>query len=395
MKANTLLNRYLVRELIPPFLINMVFFSFIFLMRQILDITDLIVNYRVSPLTFLLMLAFSMPYFLVYIIPMSVMMSVLLTFIRMSSDNEITALKAGGVSLYQLLFPVLVFAALCTLLTAAMTFYGMPWGAASYRQLALSVAQDNLSVGLEEQQFNDSFEGVTFYVNQIRPKKGELLDVFIQDQREAGVSSTVVAPQGRLFAGASDYSFTLRLYSGIINQVNLDDRSAHTIRFDTYDLHLSLKKAVSDIREKEKDEKEMTFSELKEALGKADPGSPRYYELLLELHEKFSIPFASLALAVLALPLGIRSFSSRKSAGLGIGLLAFLIYYLLLSTGLIFGETGLLPPAVGMWAPNLIMGGAGIYLLVKAANDRPVLFFRLLREGFSRLLARGRGKGAS
>jgi lipopolysaccharide export system permease protein len=386
MKLNTIVNRYLIREFLPPFAINLVFFSFIFLMRQILEITNLIVNYEVSLLTFFRMLAYSMPYFLVYIIPMSVMMGVLLTFIRMAGDNEITALKAGGVGLYQLLPPVLVFGAVCAAVTAAMALYGMPWGAGNYRMLALEVAQSSFSVGLEEKQFNNSFEGVTFYVNHIRMQDRMLEDVFIEDQRKAGISSTIVAPRGYLFSGDEKYSFVLRLYRGTVNQVDLENRSAHTIRFDTYDLRLDLKTAVADMKKGRKDEKEMTYAQLREALRRSEPAGSRYYELLLELHRKFSIPAACLVLALLAVPLGVRSVSARKSAGLGIGLFAFLAYYLMLSAGMVLGEAGIYPPAIGMWAPNGVMGAAGVYLFAKAARDRPIRLVHWIRMLASRLV---------
>ncbi|MFW6335438.1 MAG: LptF/LptG family permease, partial [Desulfosalsimonas sp.] len=141
MKINTIVNRFILKELVPPFFMNMGFFMFVFLMREILDITNMIVNYQVSLGIFLLLIVYSMPYFLVYIIPMSVMMSVLLTFLRMSSDNEILALKSAGVSIYNLVAPVLVFAAAGAAVTVFMAAYGMPWGKSSYEQLSMQVVQ--------------------------------------------------------------------------------------------------------------------------------------------------------------------------------------------------------------------------------------------------------------
>ena len=380
MKPNSIIHRYLLKEFIPPFVINLVFFSFIFLMRQILEITNMIVNYQIGIMTFILMLIYSRPYFLVYIIPMSVMMSVMLTFLRMSGDNEVTALKAGGVSLYQLLPPVLIFGIICALLTACMAVYGMPWGSNANKMLALEVARTNFNIGLKEKRFNDSFDGVTFYVNQVNLKDRLLKDIFIEDQRKAGISSTVVAPKGYIFSGTDQYSFVLRLYEGMINQVDLDKRSAHTIEFDTYDLQLDFKNAVTNMKRGEKDEKEMGLSEIVHYLDRADTDSQRYNSILLEFHKKFSIPMASIALAILAVPLGVRSTTSRRSAGLGIGLFAFLVYYLLLSAGMVLGEAGIYPPVIGMWAPNVIMGGCGIYLLIKAANDRPILLFQVIQR---------------
>ena len=100
---NTIINRYIFKELWSPFGISMAFFSFVFIMAELPEITDYVVNYQIGLKTVLLLLTYAMPYFLQFVIPMSVMISVLLTFLRMSADMEIVALKAGGVSIYRLL----------------------------------------------------------------------------------------------------------------------------------------------------------------------------------------------------------------------------------------------------------------------------------------------------
>ncbi|MCK5782946.1 MAG: LPS export ABC transporter permease LptF, partial [Desulfobacterales bacterium] len=338
MKMNTAVNRYIFKELIPPYTMNLLFFIFVFLMRQVLEITNVVVNYQVSLMAFFLMLAYSMPYFLAYIIPMSVMMSVLLTFLRLSNDNEIVALKASGISLYHLLPPVVVFSVLNALLTAYMAIYGIPWGQQSYKQMALNVVQSNFSVGLKERQFNDSFDGVMFYVNKIDFKDNSLGDIYIEDQRNEGFSTTIVSPKGRIFDGKDKLSFILSLYNGVINQVNLKNRAVHSIQFDSYDLQLDLKHAVQKIRGKKRNRKEMNLKELVAFLKTEKTKSKKYYSVWVEFHKKFSIPFACIALGILAVPLGVQSSSTRKSAGLGLGLIAFLIYYLLLSAGLVFSE---------------------------------------------------------
>ena len=386
MKINSIINRYVFRELIPPFIMNLVFFLFVFLMRQILDITNMIVNYQVSVIAFFLLIFYSMPYFLVYVIPMSAMMSVLLTSLKLSNDNEIVALKAGGVSLYGLLPPVCLFAVMTFLLTAGMAVYGLPWGTTSYKQIALDVVRSNFNIGLKENNFNDSFDGVMFYVKHIDFKTRQLNDVFIEDSRESGVSSTVVAPKGRFLGGTDNSSLVLRLDKGLINQVDIKNRSAHTIRFDTYDIRLDLKRAVSDYQKRDKDENEMQLSELVNAVDSAKAKKDkRYLSLLMALHRKFSIPFACIALSILAFPLGIQTESARRSAGLGIGLISFLTYYLLLSAGTLLSESRICSPAVGMWAPDLIMGGLGIYLYIRTANDHPITLFSRLRYGLVRM----------
>jgi len=391
MKLHSIVNRYIFSELVPPFVMNLVFFIFIFLMRQILEITNVIVNYQVSIIVFFLMLIYSMPYFLVYIIPMSVMMSVLLTFLRLSNDNEVIALKASGISVYRLLPPVLVFGSICAVITGGMAIYGMPWGKQSYKTMVLKMAESNFNVGLKERQFNDIFDGVMFYVNKVDLQNMSLIDIYIEDDRKEDVSSTVLAPRGYLFPGQDKYSFVLRLYNGEINQVSLKNRSSHIIHFDTYDIRLDLKEAITKAKNKRRDEKEMSVSELLAYLKATEFETDQVKlakrnSVLLEFHKKFSIPFACISLAILAIPLGVQSLSTRKSAGLGVGLVAFLIYYLLLSAGLVSGEAGIIPPIMGMWLPNIIMGGIGIYLLVKTVNDQPIKIFLYLNQFVNKIL---------
>jgi len=379
MKTTTIISRYIFQEMIPPFIINMVFFTFMFLMTRILEITDMIVNYGVNIGTVFKILGFTMPFFLQFIIPMSVMMAVLLTFLKMSSDNEIIALKAGGVSIYRLLPPVFLFALVGVFLTATTAIYGLPTGRMAMKKLLYEVAVNNSEIGLKPRTFNDAFNGVMLYVNRIEPATRTLRDVFIEDQRSPDVVSTVVSPKGRLFSQPETGSFQLRLYNGSINQVDVRDRSAHTVQFQTYDLRLDIQKSAAVHGGGPKNQEEMTIPELLAFLEKAGKKDDRYYLTLMELHKKFSLPFSCLFLALLAVPLGIQSRHAKRSFGVGLGLIFFLFYYLMLSVGWVFGENGSYPPAVGMWVPNLVVGGIGLFLLIRNAKERPVRIEFIMR----------------
>lgn len=372
MRANKIIYRYIFWELIPPFLVNVVFFTFIFLMTKILEITNLIVNYRISLSVVLLMLMYSMPFFLQFIIPMSVMMSVLLTFLRLSNDNEIVALKSGGVSIYGLLPPVLVFCLMGHLLTSFMAIYGLPEGRMALKKLAVKVIASNLDIGLKERTFNDRFDGVVLYVNKIDIKNKMLIDVFIEDSRNKQIVSTVVAPKARLISDPEKFRFHFRLFNGSINQVDLERRSANMIHFDTYDLTIAPKRPLATPRGGPKDEEEMSIPELRQYVREATKKDDRYYLALMEFHKKFSTPAACFALGILALPLGIQSKSAKRTFGIGLGLIFFLFYYILLSAGWVFGEAGVYPPLIGMWVPNIVMGGIGIFLLIRTARERTV-----------------------
>lgn len=358
--------------MIPPFVINLLFFNFIFLLTKILDITNMIVNYRISLFDVMLLLIYSMPHFLEFVIPMSVMTTVLLTFFRLSSDNEIVALKAGGMSIYNLLPPVLLFCLIGCILTGFMTIYGLPWGRLSFEKLTYEVASSNVNIGMKERTFNDNFEGVMLYTNKIDLKNKALIDIFIEDQRTRNVISTIVAPRGEMYSEPDKFLFHLRLYNGTINQVDIESRTVHSINFDTYNINFDLKKSVT-AKKGRKDEKEMSIAELSKYLKDNVNKDAKYHATLIEFHRKFSIPFACFALGLLGVPLGVQSKSAKRAFGLGLGLLFFLLYYLMLSAGWVFGEAGVYPPLIGMWMPNIVIGGIGLYLFVRTANDRPSL----------------------
>ncbi len=368
MKINSIVNRYVLKEMILPFVINTLFFTFVFLMTKILEITKLIINYRIRLSSVLLMLLYSMPYFLNFVIPMSVMMAVLLTFLRMSGDNEIVALKASGMSIVRLLFPVFIFSLIGVLLTGFMSFYAVTWGRLERKNLITKVAVSHAETGLKARTFNDGFKGMMLYVEKINLKENKLVDVFIEDKRTKNIISTVVAPKGVLYKRPDQFYYHLRLYKGVINQVDIDNMSVHSINFDTYDIDLDYKKSAGNIKEKRKKIKEMNYPQLRNYLKQSREKNERYYKALTRFHSMFSIPFACIALGLLAVPLGIQVKSFKRSFGLGLGLVFFLCYYLMLSAGWVFGKAGLYPPLVGMWVPNLVMGGLGIFLLIKTPN---------------------------
>jgi lipopolysaccharide export system permease protein len=355
--------------MIPPFIINIIFFTFVFLMAEMLKITNMVINYRVDMFTVMMIFVYSTPFFLTFVIPMSIMMAVLLTFLRLSGDNEIVALKTGGMNIYGLLPPVGLFCLTGCLLTFFMTAYGMPWGKLSVKELMYSVVSSNLEIGLKDRTFNDSFKDVMLYINKINPKNKELQDVFIEDKRAQNIVSTVVAPKGKLFSESQKHIYNLLLYNGVIFQVDLKNRLANSIDFETYEVSLDIKKAALTQKRGKKHRIEMGLAELRQYLNNSTKRDANYYNTLMEFHKKFSIPIACFALGFLAVPLGIRSRFAKRSFSLVIGLFFILFYYLLLSAGMVFGETGVYPPVIGMWVPNIVLGGLGLYLLVKTDNE--------------------------
>ncbi|HCY86037.1 MAG TPA: LPS export ABC transporter permease LptF [Desulfobacteraceae bacterium] len=367
------IHTYIFFELVPPFIISLFFLTFVFLMTRIPEITNMVVNYDTSIWDILMLIGFTLPRFMEFTLPMSAMISILLTFMRMAGENEIVALKGAGTSLYKLLPPVLVFSTAATLLTMWITVYGVSWGKLSLKEKSIDIARSSVDAALQERQFNSQLKGIMVYVSHVDVKTKELTDVFIEDRLTRGVVAISVAPRGKIIRRDDDKVYTIRLYNGMINQVNAEDAAVTNIKFGQYDINVDLfnlqKQGGRKLR-KELDE--MSLHELVQRIRKGFEDPALRSEALMILHEKFSIPFACLALGLLAFPLGVQSMSLRRSSGFGMGIFFFLLYYFLLAAGWSAGETGHYPPFIGMWLPNVVMGIAGIYLLVRNAKEKPV-----------------------
>lgn len=351
-------------------------------MAQLLKIINLIVNYGISIPVIFLMLTYLIPKSLIYVIPISVLITILLTFLRLSSDNEIIALKSMGVSVYQIFIPVLVFCTIGFSMTVFLTMYGAPNGSYALKKLSKNVIMSNIDIALKERVFNDSFEDVVLYINKIDFKENKLQDVFIEDKSNKELIMTIVAPKGKIVRGTETTASQFRLYNGIINQVTLADKLVNTTKFDTYDFSLDVEKAGISKKEVKKGKSTMLIFELSQYLREKEDENDkdkRYYRALMEYYKRFSIPFSCFIFGLLALPLSVQSMSTGRSFGLLSGMLFFMFYYLILSIGSVFGETGALPPIVGMWAPDIITGGIGLYIFIKVANEEPLLIDSIAR----------------
>ncbi|MDY6823057.1 MAG: LPS export ABC transporter permease LptF [Thermodesulfobacteriota bacterium] len=372
----TLFDRYIIAQCLPYFGISVAVFTFVFLTHQLLDIMNFIVNYNIGFKSVILMIGFSIPYFLVFVIPISTMMAVLLVFLGMSDNNEIVALKSSGISVYRLLFPVFIFCLCTCLFTAFMSIWALPRGKTAFKSMAMEIVTSSPDLGIEEREFNSNFQDMTLYVGEFDKKNRVLSDIFIEDQSGRQGSGktpvTITAPQGDFRFDPDTMIFRLTLHNGVINQVNFDKQTVHNIRFDRYEVNINIHYPATDGLSAMKDEKEMTYAELARFLETADQKNERYWSALLEFYKKFSLPFACVVLGILAVPLGIRARGRKQSSGIGLSLGFFLMYYLLLSGGEILGESGRLHPALGMWAPNVLMGILAVYLSVKAATDRDI-----------------------
>ncbi len=315
------------------------------------------------------------------------MISILIGLGRLSGDNEITVLKASGISLYQLLYSVALASAITFLMSAVTSLFLIPHSNYATKNLLFNIARQKASIGIREKVFNGDFKGLLLYVDKI-PVHGNFLEgVIISDNRITREPCTIIARKGYLVSDPSLLTVSLRLEDGSIHMAETNLKNYRKMDFSLYDINLDIESSISDEKKvKTKDFKDMSVRELAEKMKRAGLEESVLRELAIELNKKFSLPTSCLIFGILGIPLGIRAHRSVKSRGFTIGLFIVLIYYLLQLTGDALVETRSLSPLIGTWAPNVILGTVGIYLFIMAAREKPPGFH--LRADFLKRLIR-------
>jgi len=366
------LNKYIFHEIWPTFLATLFICIFLILATRMLSIMELLVNQGVRVQYVVRMIVYLLPDIVAFALPAASLVSVVVAFLRLSADNEIIALKACGVSLYQLLPPVFLVSIMGLFLSAAIGMFAVPWGNRSFKDLIFQIAQSKADLGIKEQVFCEPFDDVVFYVNSFSSRERIMKDIFVVDRRDKSVKNTIVAERGQIFSYPEKRLIALHFFNGTIFVVGKDLKSARSIGFQTYNMSIGLKDIMEALASRRKKPKEMTVRELIGQLQEYEKGQKKYNNVMIDLLEKFSIPIAVFLMGMIGAPLGAQLRARGRTAGIGLGLAVFMIYYMCLAGMRSVCETGTIPPEIGVWIPDVFLLVAMLYLLRRVANERPV-----------------------
>jgi lipopolysaccharide export system permease protein len=339
---------YLSKEILVPFLIGLLLFSIVFMMGKTLYLTELLVNKGVSLLDIGKLLIYFFPSSLFLIIPIALLLGVLVAFARLSSDNEITALKASGVSLYQLTPSVLLLSIVAYLLTTFLVIYALPWGNQGLKNTLFNIAKTKAYTALKERTFNDSFDGVVIYVDKIPPRGKKLGGIFIHIEGTKGeeAARTILAKEGYVVTDPNSQEIVLNLTGVTGDQVVKGSKSYGRIESEALIQKLTFGGNLSRIRKFRARRWEMSIGELKKKIQFKKSQGEDYTKYLMDLHMKFSIPFACIVYGLIGIPLGIQPRRSGKSYGFILGILVIMAYYILLTSAEMLSNKGTLPPVL-------------------------------------------------
>lgn len=365
-------HRRMLGETTRVFLLCAAFLLAVIILGQGVRTRDLLIGLRLGLGEFLLVLFYMSPVFMVLIIPFACMLSIFLTMLRMNAERELTALKAGGVSLLQLLPAPMFFASLCCALTMFISLYGISWSGERFRSTLLQLARDRAELNLRPGVFNTDIKGLTVFVRRIDPKSKEMRGIMVEDAGQGeGRRFVIFAPRGGIITDNIQGDLLFRLYDGKLYRLGQD--ALGVLEFAEYNIRVSLEKLFANIELGRVKPREMSWGELRrlEQEYAEQKLSPRYgRKILAEIQKRLAMPVSSLVFGLFALPLAAGFEGAGRQTGVALALCAFLFYYSLSSLGIALSESGALSPVISAWGPNVIFLLAGLIGLFFAARER-------------------------
>jgi len=360
-----ILKNYILGEYFPPLLFGIAIFTFIFLAQKMVQVVSLVLNRGVEITLVLKLLGYSLPPILLLTIPMGVLLASLLAISKLASDNEITAMKAGGINLISIFIPLILMAFLISFVLLFSYDRILPFCNHKFAQQIHLISHKRPVLALQENTFNDLGE-FRIYVYRINQKSFRLEDLIISENKPES-SRFITAQEGIIFLHKGGTKLTLKLLNGAIHQIDESDRNKfQALHFNTHNITIDLPGISSP--ERKKGLEEMTNSEIMKEIETYRKAGINCSPLFIELSRRLSLPFASLPFTLLGITFGMRARHRSKSISFGISVAVIFSYYLLMVGAETMGIREILSPIFVMWIPNIVFAGPGVALLIKSVK---------------------------
>ncbi len=362
----SILDRYIVREIILPFVIALVVFTFVLIIPFILDLAEALIEKGVAWPIILRLMATLVPATLGLTIPMALLLAVLIALGRLSADREIVVLMACGVSPYRILRPIMVLATTAALVTFYVMVQAIPDANQLNREITLGVVADRAEGQVRPRQFFEDFPNTVLYVRDI-PPEGGWHDVFAADMKDPAQPILYLARRGRMLINREARTIEMVLQDGAQHRTTLADPATYEIvRFEQLVVSLDPESVFQSTLPR--GEREMTIAELRARADELRANNLPFHNPIIEIHKKFSIPVACLVFGLLGVGLGVSNRRDGKLASFVLGVAVIFAYYVIMFMSESMTKGGLMPASLAMWVPNLVLGAAGLALLVSRAR---------------------------
>ena len=369
----TILDRYLVREILVPFGLWLLLLTFVLMMPPILQNAEQLIAKGVAWPTILRVLLTLVPQALGITIPMALLLGILIGLGRLSADREFVVLQACGVSLFRVLRPIVVLSVAAWAATTYVMLVALPSANQTFRQITFNIIASKAESDIKPRVFFTQFPNRVLFVREVE-SSGGWRDAFLADDTHPGERNVYFARHGTLRVDRVKRIVELALdrgtrYTTVANKPEAYDISS----FERIALNMDAE-TVFPRTQLMKGDNEMTIAELRQKIADNRKASQPTGSQFYTIQQKFSIPVACLVLAVIGVGLGVSNRRDGKLAGFVIGIGVIFLYYVLLWTSRAGAISGVLVPGFAAWIANIVLGIAGLGLLVwrAGATDQPI-----------------------
>jgi lipopolysaccharide export system permease protein len=337
-----ILRNYILAECILPFFISLSVLTCVFLLGYLPQLADKVINRGVSLAAIGQVFVYYIPLLLGYTLPISCLTTIILTFGRLSADNEILAIRANGIYLRRIISPLIMVGLIFS-----------PQAYAQQNRLLKETGFQNPAALLEAGTFINAFEGHIIFIYKVDGNKMYNVRIY-QPQPDGKPTRTVIAQEGEFASSPSNDIIKLKLVNGTSDEIDFKNpNNFYKLNFETSFITLDISKARKKI---DKKPKAMTLSELKSKMAELRTLNVDITPLQTEYYRKVTWSLTPLLFILLGFPLAIITHRREKTANLLYALLFAAPYFLLSLGAQALAGQNLTPVAWTMWGPNIIAG---------------------------------------
>ncbi len=367
-----LLYSYLITEMLAPFFAAFVIMNGVFFLVKLLPFLNFALELGIGLGDFIRLFAYMFPNILLYTIPMAAMLGVILGFSRLSSDSEILAFKASGITLYHMIPPVFLVAICLAALTGYLSIKLIPVSEIAMRQLTYQLLKEKIGRGVKEYQFSEALGGIVIHVDKVSKEDGHWENVWISDMRGVKTPTITMAPSGRMQSDLARMMVTITLNNGTLHRPG--DAEAQIVTFDKYTINIPLQPPTGSAKSVHRGT--LSMEQLIAKTKEYGLASKKGRSMLVEYHERLVLPFGCLIISLLGLPLGLQAGPGKKAIGIPFGLGVFIVYYAIFTMGKMYAKEGqhqATDLALLLWMPNILFALFTGYCILRIFAEKPLL----------------------
>ncbi len=362
------IDKILLKSIVPPFLIALAVLTFVVTVHELGNLSELLITRGASFPVILKTLGAIFPRILVFSLPLSYLIGILIGLTGLSGESQITALRSCGVPLRTLLRCILLLGCIVGIVTGFFSLYVLPRSndvlESVKDQMSLTYARSHI----QPRVFIEDFPNIVFYIEDLAVDRQHWSNVFLVDNSDPKAARTIIAHSGTWVTDSDNRRFQLHLERGTSYAVNPEDPGKDNVSlFVSTDIPIDLAESLVEQNHRPRRIAEQSSGYIWANYRNAPPAEQ--LQQLVELNRRLALPFSILPFALLGLTLAVSTPKGGRTSGFALSLVTVIVFYMLFFNGLRLASVGKVSPWIGAWGADIFLTLAGLLLLGKVEKS--------------------------